>query len=117
MNTHIVTELIIAVIIVIWYLIAIRGDTPPKIWPVIIGGMVIGNSMTGINLALNSIESSIEDKRINIEGYLMLGATPRMAMNKIIQSSFDTAITPTLNNIKNMGIISLPGSGTRYWGL
>lgn len=77
-----------------------------------LGGMVIGNSMTGINLALNSLESSIEDKRINIEGSLMLGATPRMAMNKIIQSSFDTAITPTLNNIKNMGIISLPGMMT-----
>ena len=77
-----------------------------------LGGMIIGNSMTGINLALNTMQSAIDDKRISIEGSLMLGANPRKAMVKIIQNSFDTAITPTLNSIKNMGIISLPGMMT-----
>lgn len=77
-----------------------------------LGGMIIGNSMTGINLALNQMESAIENKRVNIEGSLMLGATPRMAMDSIIQDAFNTAITPTLNSLKNMGIISLPGMMT-----
>ena len=74
--------------------------------------MIIGNSMTGINLALNQMLESIENNRSSIEGSLMLGASPRMAMDKIIQNAFDTAITPTLNSIKNMGIISLPGMMT-----
>lgn len=77
-----------------------------------LGGMIIGNSMTGINLALNQMLSSIANNRSTIEGSLMLGASPRMAMDKIIQNAFDTAITPTLNSIKNMGIISLPGMMT-----
>lgn len=77
-----------------------------------LGGMIIGNSMTGINLALNQMLNSIENNRSSIEGSLMLGASPRMAMDKIIQNAFDTAITPTLNSIKNMGIISLPGMMT-----
>ena len=77
-----------------------------------LGGMIIGNSMTGINLALNQMLKSIDTNRVSIEGSLMLGASPRMAMDKIIQNSFDTAITPSLNNIKNMGIISLPGMMT-----
>ncbi|WP_073997358.1 ABC transporter permease [Anaerococcus urinomassiliensis] len=77
-----------------------------------LGGMIIGNSMTGINLALNQMLESIENNRSSIEGSLMLGASPRMAMDKIIQNAFDTAITPTLNSIKNMGIISLPGMMT-----
>lgn len=77
-----------------------------------LGGMIIGNSMTGINLALNQMLKSIENNRSTIEGSLMLGASPRMAMDKIIQNAFDTAITPTLNSIKNMGIISLPGMMT-----
>ena len=77
-----------------------------------LGGMIIGNSMTGINLALNQMLNSIENNRSTIEGSLMLGASPRMAMDKIIQNAFDTAITPTLNSIKNMGIISLPGMMT-----
>lgn len=77
-----------------------------------LGGMIIGNSMTGINLALNNLLKSVEDGRVNVEGALMLGASPRMAMNKIIQNAFDTAILPSLNSIKNMGIISLPGMMT-----
>lgn len=77
-----------------------------------LGGMIIGNSMTGINLALNQMLESIENNRSTIEEALMLGASPRMAMDKIIQNAFDTAITPTLNSIKNMGIISLPGMMT-----
>lgn len=77
-----------------------------------LGGMIIGNSMTGINLALNQMLNSIENNRSTIEGSLMLGASPRMAMDKIIKNAFDTAITPTLNSIKNMGIISLPGMMT-----
>lgn len=77
-----------------------------------LGGMIIGNSMTGINLALNQMLKSIENNKSTIEGSLMLGASPKIAMDKIIQNAFDTAITPTLNSIKNMGIISLPGMMT-----
>lgn len=77
-----------------------------------LGGMIIGNSMTGINLAMNNMMDDISDDRVAIEGSLMLGASPRMAMDKIIGSAFDTAIMPSLNSIKNMGIISLPGMMT-----
>lgn len=77
-----------------------------------LGGMIIGNSMTGINLALNGLLDASENNKSTIEGSLMLGASPRMAMDKFIQKSFDTAITPTLNSIKNIGIISLPGMMT-----
>lgn len=77
-----------------------------------LGGMIIGNSMTGISLALDSMISEISDNRVNIEGSLMLGASPRMSMDKIIGGAFNTAIMPTLNSIKNMGIISLPGMMT-----
>ncbi len=94
-------------------IIVVRPDpiyNPQYLIP--LGGMIIGNSMTGINLALNQMLNSIENNRSTIEGSLMLGTSPRMAMDKIIQNAFDTAITPTLNSIKNMGIISLPGMMT-----
>ena len=99
--------------IAFFLIIVVRPDpiyNPQYLIP--LGGMIIGNSMTGIDLTLNQMQTAIEDKRVNIEGSLMLGATPRMAMDKIIQDAFDTAITPTLNSIKNMGIISLPGMMT-----
>lgn len=77
-----------------------------------LGGMIIGNSMTGVNLALVTMLENLKERKDHVEAALMLGATPRDAMDKIIQVSFDTAFLPTLNSMKNMGIISLPGMMT-----
>ncbi len=77
-----------------------------------IGGMIMGNTMNRIALALKSILSSIDNQREKIEGSLMLGATPKMAMDEINKDAFDLAIMPTLNSMKNMGLITLPGMMT-----
>lgn len=77
-----------------------------------ISGMIIGNSMTGIALGANKLCSSFEDKRIEIENSLMLGASPAAAAKEIVNSAFDTAILPTMNNMLTMGIVSLPGMMT-----
>lgn len=77
-----------------------------------LGGMIIGNSMTGVNLALKTMIDGMKNQRERIEASLMLGASKRAAMDEIIQESFDTAFLPTLNSMKNMGIISLPGMMT-----
>lgn len=112
--TIIVAQLSGTIITMLFFLLVVIRPNPiydPQ-YLIPLGGMILGNSMTGINLALNRVLDAIEERRINIEGSLMLGAAPRMAMDKIIQESFDTAITPSLNSIKNMGIISLPGMMT-----
>lgn len=77
-----------------------------------LGGMIIGNSMTGVNLALVTLLDNLKDRKEHVEAALMLGASPRDAMDKPIQVSFDTAFLPSLNSMKNMGIISLPGMMT-----
>jgi putative ABC transport system permease protein len=77
-----------------------------------ISGMIVGNSMTGITLALNRLYSDMSDKRDMIENSLMLGATPREATRPMINQSFDTALLPTINTMLGMGIISLPGMMT-----
>lgn len=77
-----------------------------------IAGMLIGNSMTAVNLALITMIEDTKSQKEKIEAALMLGATPNDSMKKIIELSFDTAFLPTLNSMKNMGIISLPGMMT-----
>lgn len=77
-----------------------------------ITGMIIGNSMTGIALGANKLCSDIEDKRIEIENSLMLGASPVVATKEIVNNAFDSAILPTMNNMLTMGIVSLPGMMT-----
>ncbi|MCA1056633.1 iron export ABC transporter permease subunit FetB [Rossellomorea aquimaris] len=77
-----------------------------------IAGMIVGNSMTGITLGLNTLIGALKDQRDVVEGALMLGATPKAATKKFVDDAFDAAILPTLNNMIGMGIIFLPGMMT-----
>ena len=77
-----------------------------------ISGMIIGNSMTGIALGANKLCSDMEDKRVEIENSLMLGASTVVATKEIVNNAFDSAILPTMNNMLTMGIVSLPGMMT-----
>lgn len=77
-----------------------------------ISGMIVGNSMTGIALGANKLCNDFEDKRIEIENSLMLGASPVAAAKEIVNNAFDSAILPTMNNMLTMGIVSLPGMMT-----
>jgi putative ABC transport system permease protein len=77
-----------------------------------IAGMIVGNSMTGITLGINTLLGSLKDQRDVVEGALMLGATPKAATKKYVDDAFDSAILPTLNNMIGMGIIFLPGMMT-----
>lgn len=77
-----------------------------------LGGMIIGNSMTGIALGTGKLVDGIHQQRQQIEGALMLGATPAMAVRALTNTAFDTAILPTVNAMLGMGIVFLPGMMT-----
>lgn len=77
-----------------------------------IGGMVIGNSMTGITLGVNSLVQGMKTQRHTVESALMLGATPKVACKRIVDHAFDSAILPTINSMVGMGIVFLPGMMT-----
>jgi putative ABC transport system permease protein len=77
-----------------------------------IAGMLIGNSMTGISLGVKSLIEGMSTQKSLIEEALILGATPQVASKKIIDSTFDGAIMPTINSMVGMGIVFLPGMMT-----
>jgi len=77
-----------------------------------IAGMIIGNSMTGVSLAVDRLNSEMKTKKQQIEGALMLGATPGDATLNIVKDVFTSAIMPTINSMVGMGIILLPGMMT-----
>jgi putative ABC transport system permease protein len=54
----------------------------------------------------------MKTKKQQIEGALMLGATPREATQGIVKDVFTSAIMPTINSMVGMGIIFLPGMMT-----
>ena len=77
-----------------------------------ITGMIVGNSMTGITLGLNKLNTEMKDKKNIVENSLMLGATPKQATKQLVNNAFDTALLPTINSMIGMGIVSLPGMMT-----
>lgn len=77
-----------------------------------IGGMIIGNSMTGISLGVSKLVDGFSSKKHLVESSLMLGATPKMASKEIVDNAFDSAILPTINSMVGMGIVFLPGMMT-----
>ncbi len=75
-------------------------------------GMIVGNSMTGIALGVNSMLLGVHKEWRLIEGALMLGAKPSVAVKRIADEAFDNAILPTINSMLGMGIVFLPGMMT-----
>lgn len=94
----------------------ICGVVGVSIWnpqyTITIGGMVIGNSMTGISLALKTFNESILAEKTRINTLLNIGATPKSILIPFVNRGIETAMMPTLNSMLGMGIISLPGMMT-----
>ncbi len=77
-----------------------------------LGGMMIGNAMTAVALAMTRLIDAVREGKDQIEAALILGAEPQRAMKPSIDKTFDAAILPTLSSMAGMGIVILPGMMT-----
>ena len=75
-------------------------------------GMVLGNTLNGISLALDRFMDSLVNQRYQIETLLTLGATRWEACHAQIQEAIRVGMMPTLNLMLVMGLVSLPGMMT-----
>ena len=77
-----------------------------------ISGMIIGNSMVASALTLNRIKAEIESRREEILVLLGLGATARQASGSSLQATLKSAMIPTVDSMKTVGLVQLPGMMT-----
>jgi putative ABC transport system permease protein len=75
-------------------------------------GMILGNSMTGVALALNTLTSGVARERVAIEAQLCLGATRWQASGPVARSSIRNGMMPMINAMAAAGLVSLPGMMT-----
>jgi putative ABC transport system permease protein len=75
-------------------------------------GMLLGNTMNGIALALDRLTQSAWEQRDVIEARLVLGQSAREAICGIRQQVFRSGLIPIINAMAAAGIISLPGMMT-----
>ena len=75
-----------------------------------VGGMVIGNSMTAVAVALNRLADEVHDGRRQIEAMLALGATSFQAARATLARSLRSGMIPLVDSTKTTGIVFFPGT-------
>ena len=75
-------------------------------------GMMLGNTMSGIALALDRLTATAWQQRAVIEQRLMLGATRLEAIADIRRDAMRSGMMPIINAMAVAGLVSLPGMMT-----
>lgn len=97
------------VIITLGILALIGAITLEGQYVIPIGGMLIGHTMTSCTLFLDRILSDIKSARNLVESNLALGATPLQAIHSWRAHAIKADAMPTLDMLKTLGVIHLPG--------
>ncbi|OGR19182.1 MAG: iron export ABC transporter permease subunit FetB [Desulfobacterales bacterium GWB2_56_26] len=100
-----VTALALLVIIRVepWY-------TPQYAIPLL--GMLLGNTMTGISLAMDRMTDQLYKQRGVIEQRLLLGQSWQEASRDLRSDCMRTGMIPIINSMAAAGLVSLPGMMT-----
>ncbi len=110
-----VTCMATAAIAVVLFALTIQLQADPWYHPrfsLPILGMVLGNTMTGVALALDTLTIAANRERAAIEARLALGYNRFEAMRPIQRLALRTALMPTINGMAAAGLVSLPGMMT-----
>ncbi len=75
-------------------------------------GMILGNTMTGVSLGLDSLHSLVDRERRAIEAQLLLGETSLTALLPPLRRALRSGFTPIINAMAAIGVVSLPGMMT-----
>jgi len=75
-------------------------------------GMLLGNTMSGIALALDRLTATAWQQRAVIEQRLMLGASRVEAIAEIRRDAMRSGMMPIINAMAVAGLVSLPGMMT-----
>ncbi|WP_029009816.1 ABC transporter permease [Azospirillum halopraeferens] len=75
-------------------------------------GMILGNAMSGVSLALNALTVAAWRERAAVEARLALGAGRWEAMRTLHRQALRTGLMPIINAMAATGLVSLPGMMT-----
>ncbi len=75
-------------------------------------GMILGNSLTGLSLCMDSLMKAFVQRREEIETELALGATAWEAARPAIREAVRKGMVPIINSMTVVGLVSIPGMMT-----
>lgn len=95
-------------------LVVVLGPEPwwhPQ-YAIPIAGMLLGNTMNGVSLAINQVTESAFKERPVIEARLALGQRAAEAVSGIRREAMRVGLMPIVNTMAAAGLVSLPGMMT-----
>jgi len=109
---HAMTAVAVATASTVGVLLVFRviSVEPQVVIPV--GGMVVSASMAACALALRRTQDAAIDRRFAVEARLSLGLTAKEAFADEHRNAIRTALIPSIDSTKVVGLISLPGAMT-----
>ncbi len=75
-------------------------------------GMILGNTMTGVSLGLDTLHSALAQGSRAVEAQLLLGRTKWEATRPLVRQALRSGFTPIINAMAATGVVSLPGMMT-----
>ncbi|MFH1923479.1 MAG: iron export ABC transporter permease subunit FetB [Planctomycetota bacterium] len=75
-------------------------------------GMVLGNTLNGVSLGLNTLTETLALRRDEVDAQLALGATRWEAARAPVRHAVRVGMIPIINAMTIVGIVSLPGMMT-----
>ncbi|KGX90873.1 membrane protein [Pontibacillus halophilus JSM 076056 = DSM 19796] len=97
-------------VLALWLLFDLIQFIPSQVIPM--SGMVIGNSMIAMGLALERMKSEFKENEGRILAALSLGAAPDAASHVIVKKTLGAALIPNVDKLKTIGLVQLPGMMT-----
>jgi len=95
------------IILVPFFLIGLFPLDPRYLIPT--GSILIGNAMNVSSLAIDRYKGELRNRRGEVEAYLALGASPRLATGSCMKQGILSALIPSIDNMKNLGLVWIPG--------
>ena len=75
-------------------------------------GMILGNSLTGVSLALDRMYGEVRARAREVEVRLSLGYSAWEAIRPHVRTALRAGMTPIINALMVVGLVSLPGMMT-----
>lgn len=72
-------------------------------------GLLLGNAMNGITLSVDRLFAEVRSRADEIEVWLAVGATPAEAVRDCQREALRAGMTPIINSMMVVGLVSLPG--------
>ncbi|MBH0229867.1 ABC transporter permease [Halobacillus yeomjeoni] len=94
----------------LWLITDMVQFRPSEVIPM--SGMIIGNSMVAMGLALERMKSEFKENNGRLLAALSLGAEPKQASHLIVQRTLNAALIPNIDQLKTIGLVKLPGMMT-----